>query len=61
MREPHTDAARRAVSERLRLYFAELRKQLASGVEDLWKRVESKLGRSKLGRGSADRDPTDLR
>ena len=56
MKEPHKYAARRAVSDRLRLFFAELQKQLSSGVEELWKRVESKLGRT-----PADRDNKDVR
>ena len=37
------DPRKRIVSERLRLFFAALKDQLAKNTEDLWKRVEGKL------------------
>ena len=40
---PITDPRRRIVADRLRRYFAELSKQLTTGVEDFWRRVESKM------------------
>ena len=39
--------ARRVVSERLRLFFAQWKQHLASGAEELWARVEGKLDRNK--------------
>jgi len=35
--------ARRIVSGRLRLFFSQLKEQLAPDTEELWKRVETKL------------------
>jgi hypothetical protein len=40
---PITDPRRKIVADRLRRYFAELSKQLTTGAEDFWRRVESKL------------------
>jgi len=37
------DPRRRLVSERLQMFFLRLRDQMSNGVEDLWKRVESRL------------------
>ena len=34
--------ARMIVSDRLRLFFSQLREELAAGTEELWKRVENK-------------------
>ena len=39
--------ARIVVSERLRLFFDQLRQGLTSGSEELWKRVETKLNGDK--------------
>lgn len=39
--------ARLVVSERLRLYFTQLREGLAAGTEEVWKRVEATLNRDK--------------
>jgi len=50
------DPRKRIVSERLRLFFAALKDQLARNTEDLWKRVESKL----MGTAS-DRQHSDNR
>jgi hypothetical protein len=36
--------AREVVSERLRLFFSQLRRQLATSTDSFWKRVASKLG-----------------
>jgi hypothetical protein len=39
--------ARTIVSERLRLFFSQLREQLASSTDDLWKRVETQISGGK--------------
>jgi len=39
-------AARKIVSRRLRAFFASLEEKPSTGVEDLWKRAEAKLGRA---------------
>jgi hypothetical protein len=39
--------ARTVVSDRLRLFFSQLRQQLAPSTDELWKRVEVKLNEGK--------------
>lgn len=39
--------ARAVISERLRSFFSEWKQQLASGAEELLKRVETKLNKDK--------------
>ena len=42
-RDEQRAAARRAVSERLRRFIAELAAQLAAGTADIWHKVEARL------------------
>ena len=39
-REPHSAASRRAVSDLVRRFFADLTTQLTVGTTELWKKVE---------------------
>ena len=39
--------ARAIVSERLRSFFSQWKQELASGVAELWERVETKLNKDK--------------
>ena len=42
-KDPRDAAVRRAVTERLRRFFAELTAQLAAGRAEIWARVERRL------------------
>lgn len=42
--------ARIVVSDRLRLFFTQLKQQLTGGAEDIWKRVETKINEDKKQR-----------
>lgn len=50
--------ARRIVSERLQLFFAQIKQQFDTGTDELWRRVQGKLDRP-AEKGSDKHGPTD--
>lgn len=46
--------ARQIVTERLRRFFATLREEFVEGVDQLWKRVETKLSGTPPDRAAED-------
>ena len=50
------DPRRQIVTDRLRQFFSELGKQVAGNVEELWQRVENKLGQAKQSGPSQEND-----
>lgn len=53
-KDPKDSAARRAVSKRLRRFFAELTAQLGAGSAEIWAKVERRLAPKRNETGAAD-------